>query len=120
MDALVLALRYLTHGQQRSQQHEAERGYVGEPAIDLHAKQPIQRLDKQDDAQREDATHHQSRHQGHQKPLGEVPEGHIIVLAVEAQQKQRQHHCYHCGTHADHLLHREALKLGQIQRHAQP
>ena len=52
--------------------------------------------------------------------MGKVPEGHIVAPAVEAQQEQREHYRHHRGTHAHQLLHREAFKLRQVERHAQP
>ena len=87
-DVLLGTLGNLAHRQQRCQQHHAEGGDVEEPPIDIHAEKPVQRLHKQDDAQREDTAHHDACRDGDKEPLGKVPEGHIVALAEETQQEQ--------------------------------
>ena len=119
-DVLLGTLGNLAHRQQRRQQHHAEGGYVDEPTVDIHAEEPVERLHKQDDTQREDTAHHDACRDSDKEPLGKVPEGHIVAPAVEAQQEQREHYRHHRGTHAHQLLHREAFKLRQVERHAQP
>ena len=61
--------------------------YIGESQRAIAAYRNVIRY-KQDDAQREDAAHHDACRDGDKEPLGKVPEGHIVALAVETQQEQ--------------------------------
>ena len=104
VQALVTALWNEVEQQHRGEPHHAHRGRIGEGLVGhLDTEQPVERLQQQDDAQVQKAADaHRDRYVD-QHAHREVPEGHIVTLAVEAQQEHRQHHGHHRGGYRDVL-----------------